>query len=418
MASVFDIWAQKVLGGTKTLSKALTEFGSCESIYNICKSNYELPSCLKKISRDKLFSFTIDQAYDVLKLCELHNWKVISYNDALYPKELLQISDFPVVLFCDGDINLLSSKHKISVVGTRKPSDTGRSVAYKIGLCLSSAGVCLVSGGAFGIDSCSHEGAILGGSGTISVLGCGLGSDYVNKIPFSAERIRKHGLMITEMFPYEKPGRYTFPKRNRIISGISKSCLVVECSEKSGALITADLAKKQNKKIFYINQDILSFGGQKYLSSIGAEPVMNMFDMFLNDSKGLNITRLRTDLHSDGLEGRSFLLEGYQTRAEYSAYHHSGTFLHSENSEINHYYQNTSNLNDDYPKMPEKSLFDNSALGETEKLILSCLSNKPVYPDEISDKTGLDIVSVTVSLTTLEIDGLIKINPGNTVTLN
>lgn len=417
MADKYDIWAQKVMGGTKSFVSAMIEFKSCENIYNACHLSETVPSCLKKLLSEKINSFSIEDAQKVLDVCEANGWKAVSCTDPNYPSKLLEIEDYPAVLFCDGDVNLLNKIYSVVVVGTRNPSDSGRSVAYKAGLSLSSAGVCLVSGAAFGIDNCAHEGAVLGGSGTVAVLGCGLGADYVNKIPLSAERIRAHGLMITEMFPFEKPGRFSFPKRNRILSGLSNACLVIECGEKSGAIITAELALKQKRKLFCISADTLSYRGFEKLVDIGAVPINTAAEIFTGETEGLKKSRLSTALKSDGLEGRSFLIEGALTAQEYSAYHHSDKSYSRQKKQYADTIKTEAQSCHSDKTISNSSNPEISGLGSNEKQVLMCISEKPVVPDEIADKTGLDIISVTVALTTLEIEGLIKMNPGNKVTL-
>jgi len=423
---LYCLWAQKVLGATKALPSAIKETGSIEALCDAVFQGKELKS-LSRIKKEKLTSVSPADLDNISELCRENNWRIITFDSDEYPAGLLTLPDFPAVLFCDGNTGILKTERKAAVVGTRKPSLSGRSVAFKTGLNLSLSGVTLVSGGAFGIDNCAQEGAVLGSGGTISVLGCGLGSSYVKKIPFADERIRKNGLMITEMFPFEKPSVYSFPKRNRIIAGLSDVCVVVECSERSGALITSGLAEKMKKPVYTISPSILHSSGADYLISNGKpgiEKIKDISEFSCLEDYG----PLSADLNSDGLEGRVFLLEGSVTEEEYLSYHRSNDEEAYLNKQISAKRKKTKEVPGNNSKNTPSEIKVESntsdivipsqySLSDEENAVLNCISASPVYADEIADITGLDIVSVTVALTTLELEGLITINPGNTVTL-
>lgn len=185
---------------------------------------------------------------------------VLTQTDLRYPKLLRQIPDPPIVLYVKGKINdgLLITKC-VGVVGTRRITSYGREVTRKISKGLASAGVTVVSGMAYGVDTVAHESAIESGGKTVAVLGCGVDIIYPRaneKLYFQI--VEKHGAVISE-FP---PGRLTaiglFPSRNRIISGLSLGTVVTEGASDSGALITAKCAVEQGREVFAVPGPITS----------------------------------------------------------------------------------------------------------------------------------------------------------------
>jgi DNA processing protein len=196
-------------------------------------------------------------------------------SDKRYPALLRQIFKPPAVLFCKGNLELLSSPC-ISIVGTRRSSDYGEFMTRKIINELSATSLTIVSGLAKGIDTIAHDAAIKNNMPTIAVLGSGMRNIYPQQNKNLAERIKEKGLIVTEYEDEETPQKCNFPKRNRIISGLSIATLVIEAPEKSGALITAKLALEQNREVFVIPGDadeINSMGIIKLLQKGGAYPV-------------------------------------------------------------------------------------------------------------------------------------------------
>ena len=181
----------------------------------------------------------------------------IVLNDQNYPALLKEIYDPPAVIYFRGDLQLLS-QFTIAVVGSRKTTAYGRSVAEKLAADLARQGVVIVSGMARGIDSCAHRGALKALGKTAAVLGSGLDVCYPPENRNLMEEIIKNGVVLTEFPPGTQPKPAHFPMRNRIISGLSHGVLVVEAAEKSGALITADCALDQGREIFAVPGSIHS----------------------------------------------------------------------------------------------------------------------------------------------------------------
>lgn len=205
---------------------------------------------------DKYKSYSEADACEVIRICEEQGWDIIPYDSEYYPQLLLTTEDYPLVLFCDGQKELLNRSAPIAIVGSREPEKRAAEIAYNSAYNLVKTGSLIVSGAARGIDSAAHLGAIEGGGYTVGVLGCGLGNSYMNRVKNLYERVLPQGAYITEFFPYEKVSFFSFQDRNRIISGMSRAVLVACASEKSGALITANHAKKQKRRIYSMAPEI------------------------------------------------------------------------------------------------------------------------------------------------------------------
>lgn len=215
-----------------------------------------------------------------LKLMEKHSIALLTYESPTYPPLLRQIPDPPPVLYCLGSL-VESDSIAVAIVGTRHPSAYGSQTAHRLAGDIAQYGATVVSGMAYGIDQAAHNGALAAGGRTIAVLGGGMGKIYPAGSAKLVERISEHGAVITE-FPYSlPPGKGTFPQRNRIVSGISYSTLVVEAGERSGALITARLALEQNRELLAVPGPIYSKHslGPNYLIKTGAKLVQQVEDI-------------------------------------------------------------------------------------------------------------------------------------------
>lgn len=224
-------------------------------------------------------NFDIKKEFDLLKK---HNVKVITIFDKNYPKNLKEIYDAPSFLYVKGNI-LESDDISIAVVGSRRASLYGISACERISFELASKGITIVSGLARGIDTASHMGAIKAKGRTIAVLGNGLSFIYPPENKGLAEEISENGAVISELPMEAHPDRMNFPRRNRIISGLSLGVLVVEAAKKSGALITADFALGENRDVFAMpgKVDSITSQGTHNLIKEGAKLVENADDIIL-----------------------------------------------------------------------------------------------------------------------------------------
>jgi DNA processing protein len=183
--------------------------------------------------------------------CEQPNHQVLTRHCPAYPPLLATIPDSPPLLFVQGNPQILGLP-QVAVVGSRKPTSAGRQLATRFGCELSQAGYAVTSGLALGIDAASHEGALQGGGRTIAVLGSGLDTLYPKRNADLAARICEKGALVSELLPDAGPLAWHFPRRNRLISGMSHGVLVVEAALSSGSLITARMAAEQGREIFAV----------------------------------------------------------------------------------------------------------------------------------------------------------------------
>ncbi|WP_160162739.1 DNA-processing protein DprA [Magnetococcus marinus] len=176
----------------------------------------------------------------------------LHWREPAYPQQLLEISDPPPLLFIQGDGALLNQEPLIAMVGTRRCSRNGERFAHKLAADLGQMRLTTVSGLAVGIDSAAHAGSLLGGGATVAVLGCGLDVSYPKPNMQLKAQIIRQGCLVSEYPPGTQPHPKRFPRRNRIISGLSRGVVVVEGGLKSGSLITARMALEQNREVFAV----------------------------------------------------------------------------------------------------------------------------------------------------------------------
>ena len=192
--------------------------------YEIYASSFNELFCLDVLTKrqlEKLKAYSLEDAQKIYDTVKKKGWKIVTPSSEYYPSRLLTLQNLPLVLYVDGDEAVLKNELSISVVGARKASDYGRGVARALSSAMAEIGFTVVSGGALGIDSAAHRGALDENKPTICVLGCGLGTNYLMENESMRREIVKNGAIITEFPPYTSATKVTFPLRNRIISGIS-----------------------------------------------------------------------------------------------------------------------------------------------------------------------------------------------------
>jgi DNA processing protein len=242
--------------GSQTYCNLLKAFGSPANVYAASLSQ------LKEVVSANIASL-INKGIDQEHLDSLGQWlstpnnHLITLADTEYPKSLLEISDPPPYLYAKGNLALLNQP-SIAIVGSRNASVQGEKNAEAFAYDLCHHGLCVVSGLALGIDGAAHRGALRVNGATIAVVGTGLDIVYPAKHRELAHQIVEHGLIVSE-FALGTPSKpQNFPKRNRIISGLSLGCLVVEANIQSGSQITARMAAEQGREIFAIPGSIHS----------------------------------------------------------------------------------------------------------------------------------------------------------------
>lgn len=221
-------------------------------------------------------------------------YNYITINDKEYPEILREINDPPQKLYFIGDISLLNSEC-VSIVGTRRASPYALWAAYEIGKKLANAGITIVSGMAEGIDSRGHRAALDCGSKTIAVLGTQIDVLFPKSNKGLYNEIGEKGLIISEYGPDDLTGSWSFPRRNRIISGLSRKVIIVEGAMQSGSMITAKLAIEQSRDLYALPGNINNINsiGTNRLISDGAIPIISLNELY--NTLNLNTVELAKD---------------------------------------------------------------------------------------------------------------------------
>ncbi|MBN2097071.1 MAG: DNA-processing protein DprA [Candidatus Omnitrophica bacterium] len=287
------------------------------------------------------------------------NFITLSLSDQGYPANLKYIYDPPQTLYVQGKL-FPQDNIAIAIVGSRRATYYGLNNAENLAFELAALGITIVSGLARGVDSAAHKGALKAGGRTIAVLGSGLNVIYPAENQELAEEIARHGAVISEFTPDTGPQRYNFPRRNRIISGLSLGIVVVEAAKKSGALITAYSALDQGREVFALPGKVDSF------TSRGTH------DLIKQGAKLVDSTQ-------DILEELEPLLAAY-------------TKEHQDKEQ---------------PTIQPN-------LTEEENSVYSCLSSEALQVDEIMQKTNFSYGRLSTALLKLEYKKLIKQLPGKT----
>ena len=223
----------------------------------------------------------LTSAEAALEACRREGLHLLTFQDAAYPSRLKNIPDPPILLYYKGQLPDLDGLPVIGVVGTRKASAYGMQTAKRMGYQIARCGGIVVSGMAYGIDGMAMSGALTAGQTTVGVLGCGADIVYPLSNRALFKDVESYGCILSEFAPGTQPAKWTFPKRNRIISGLSCGVLVVEAPEGSGALITANHALEQGRDVFVVpgNIDQPGFVGSHRLLRDGATLVSSGWDI-------------------------------------------------------------------------------------------------------------------------------------------
>ncbi len=341
--------------GSSTLEKLFSHFGSSEQAWRASETELAL---VPKMSRDKIALIVAGRKHldpqklweDLLEL----NITLHGKQDPTYPALLREIPDAPQALYTRGSFDWNKQPPMIAIVGSRKHSAYGVQVATRLAEDLARAGCIVVSGMAFGIDSVAHTGALAAGSETIAVLGSGIDDRMISPVSHFqlAQKIMRHGALVSEYPPGTEANQGSFPQRDRIIAGLCLGTIVIEAAEKSGSLITAQCALDYNREVFAVPGSILSpySVGTNLLLKHGAKLVTGVSDI---------LEELQLDTLFPGAEKKS-------------------------------------------------ATTDVSGLSPEEQKILQVLTHEPLHVDKIIKQTILGTAQVSSILSLLEIKGLAK----------
>ena len=368
----------------------LDYFGGAERVYFADREAFESLRLTQEAKR-ALCDKSLDGPNRILERCDRLGLFLLSCQDGAYPERLLQLSDYPLVLYGKGRLFRFDEEVAIAMVGSRQCSAYGVRTAGRIAMGLAQAGALVVSGLAQGIDAASLKGALQGGGPVVSVLAGGVDVVYPSCNGWLYEDVAARGAILSENPPGTRPDGWRFPQRNRIISGLSLGVVAVEAGERSGALITAHDALDQGRDVFAVPGpvDAATSAGTNRLIAQGEAKLVRTAGDILCEYEGryahkLCRPRLMTAEEADGR------LEVIPTpppepEPEKPA---QGEAL---------------------PLAPRSAL---EQMGEEQREIFFLLGEKPLTADEIVGRTEIPARRVNTALTILQAGGYLKELPG------
>ena len=277
--SFYWLWLQLALGaGSRHVKPILEHYDSIESFYKGGEREWRLCGFSSK-ELDKLNKTTLSDAEKIIERCTKLSQRILTPEE--FPRRLLEIDNPPCALYMKGEMPCIDDEVSVAIVGTRSATPYGLETAFDLAFQLAKAGAVVISGGALGVDAAAHKGAIQAGGKTIAVLGCGLNFDYLRANASLRHTIANEGTLLSEYPPDTPALAYHFPIRNRLISGLCLGTVVIEAGEKSGSLITANLALEQGRDVFALPGNVQSAvsRGTNNLIKAGAKPVTDVMDI-------------------------------------------------------------------------------------------------------------------------------------------
>ena len=411
------IWFAHRPGLSDRVKAALMQhFSDPEDIFYADSGAFSHLDFLTEEGREALQDKNLIGAEQILEACAREKIHILTYRDAGYCARLRNISDPPMVLYYKGHLPDWDASPVIGIVGTRKASAYGLTAAKRMGYQIGRCGGIVVSGMAFGIDGMAMAGALTAGQTVVGVLGCGVDIVYpVSNRGLFADT-EQYGCILSEFVPGTPPMKHHFPKRNRIISGLSCGVLVVEAPEKSGSLITARQAAEQGRDVFAVpgNIDMPGFAGSNALLRDGAILVSSGWDV-ISEYQALYPDKIRKETgpvhmkaYPDEVEKVAASPEkplqkvAQKTRipGKKTAEPEKKSQKVIDKADSTPY----SDVNNPKPKLSaeEQSIVD--ALHGGERLV-----------DDVIAETGLTTGKLLASLTMLELKGIIRRLPGKRI---
>jgi len=246
---IFDVWLASSGLSALAACTLICELGSAENVKQTPAAELVERGLLSDKAAYSL-PRSLDKAYKIIEDCEKLSYDILTFGGKKYPECLMRIKNPPIVLYVSGKLPDFDALPAFAIVGSRNASAAGLAKTEQIAFELAAAGAVVVSGMAKGCDAAAHRGALKAGGLTVAVLGCGLDICYPAENRELYWRIPESGALVSEYPPGTKATPYSFPERNRIVSGLSRGVLVAEAAEKSGSLITARLACEQGRTLF------------------------------------------------------------------------------------------------------------------------------------------------------------------------
>lgn len=394
---LYWLWLQYVIkpaGDTKAL---LEVYGTAEAFYNCGEEEWKLyfQSIHKKGPVARYALKNPQDFIEIVDFCDKHALHIITPDSDYYPKNLLDIENYPLVLFVRGDYTCLNNDKTIAVIGSRIPCVYGENAAKNIVGTLSENGALVVSGGALGIDSIAHKASIDHGGKTVLVMGCGHGYDYLRENAELRKSVTRHGACISEYPPLSPVTQNSFPDRNRIISGMSKAVVIIEAAERSGTFNTANHAKMQDRELFVLPGDIDSgnFAGSNQLINEGATPIFSGENVLVRlgfMESGDETVVEKTGKAFEHIDEKS--LEGKNQKKKTKKIK---KLTHEENRHDEKIQEKPENIIKNLP----------AGISKNAEIVYNIMSDGTNELDDIKRKAQLEVRQILVALTELEILG-------------
>ena len=409
------IWFATRTGmGDKMKSVLLSHFEDPEAIYFAPELEFERFEDLSPAAVESMMDKDLTGCEAVLEQCRERGIHILTFQDAAYPARLKNIPDPPMVLYYKGSLPAFDELPVIGVVGTRKASAYGLTAAKRLGYQIAACGGCVVSGMASGIDGAAMKGALTAGGTVVGILGCGADVVYPASNRWLYADTEKYGCLLSEFPPGTAPLGRNFPRRNRIISGLSCGVLVVEAPEKSGALITARLSADQGRDVFVVpaNIDVETAVGSNALLRDGAIPVSSGWDI---------LSEYRYQFPGKIRENRSPVRLTVNDE-ELSRERETPAKVAQEPKKSGEKKPKLSLLRKKVIDNSEKSAYSDfkkthSALTADEQSIVSALEKGQRLVDDVIAELDLAPGVILAALTMLEIKGVVRRLPGRFVEL-
>ena len=360
------------------------------------------------------FYGALKRAHFAVEQADKSGQRIISYLSEEYPERLKNIYAPPCALYVRGVFPEFDNEVAIAMVGTRNATDYGRTVATDLAMILSKAGALVVSGAAKGVDSYSHTGALQVFGRTAAVLGCGIDYPYLMENKPMRDMIEKRGVLISEYPPGTAATRWSFPERNRIISGLSLGTVIIEAGIKSGSLITANYTLEQGRELFAVPGSVMSpsFAGTNKLLREGAKPVFSALDILEEfageyphkiDMSGVKSLMIDVDVISNDTG-----------RADRSQKTRFSASIKSDGNGINGNSNAEKHLKTPESKRKIVNISDKD-LSDDEKMVYNnfIAKNSALTVDELIPLCGIAPDKLMRVLTSLELEGLIEPEAGN-----
>ncbi len=394
--------------GNERIWEIITPFQDVKKAW-LAVCDGEHPSLSEKEKR-AVKTTHIEQCDSIIEYCENKGYRIITFEDENYPYLLRNIYNPPAVLFCMGDIENFNSCPAVACVGTRKPSVYSAEVTEKICFELAKRGFAIVSGFALGLDSAAHKGALKANGCTAAVLACGLDVNYPRENEKAKGFVAKHGVVISEYLPGTHPDRFCFHIRNRLISGLSFGTIVTEADELSGSLITASHAAEQGRAVFCVPPgDIFDkrySGVVKYLRD-GAIPVFSHLDI-LYEYYTSGSARIYDD---DTISWPEICGEEDIVKRDSRSENKKKTAAKASAKKKDESKEKEDSKDNLQSGMLYERFFDD--MTNDQQVVVFCLKDGEMYPDEIAEKSKLDPMSILGILTELEMMGVVELRPQN-----